>query len=155
MADEQAIEKPNWNEQHVQARDMLFDWLATAENAVFNMGFEQGFKAGWEAHVEHMTRVFAEQAAARPSTAAPTPPAAPARKMPTKLDQPTAKELVLQVITERPGLRGVDIVKELNKGVTPVAERSVRTALHRLKRARKIKVLRSGWYTVEAAANVL
>jgi hypothetical protein len=145
-------EKPNWNELHVVARDQLFDALTNAENAVFNLGWDQGFKAGWEAHVEHMTRVFAEQAASRPSAIAPSAPPAPVS---SKIDQPTAKDLVLQIISDQPGLRGIDIVNELGKGVTPVAERSVRTALHRLKRARKIKNMSGRWYTFEAAANVL
>ena len=58
-----------------------------------------------------------------------------------------AISLVQNEIVGEPGLRGVDIVRSLEKKGTPVGDRTVRSALRRLKGA-KIAWQRSGkWYS--------
>jgi hypothetical protein len=52
---------------------------------------------------------------------------------------------VLEKIREHPGLRGVEVVKALEGSVE---ERTVRTALHRLKRRNAILQKENAWYPV-------
>jgi hypothetical protein len=52
---------------------------------------------------------------------------------------------VLAVIAAKPGMRGMEIVQALATGSDPVHERTVRTALARLK-GKKIERRGSGWY---------
>ncbi len=52
---------------------------------------------------------------------------------------------VLEVIREHPGLRGMEVVKALNGSVE---ERTVRTALHRLKRRNAIMQREGAWHPV-------
>jgi hypothetical protein len=66
---------------------------------------------------------------------------------------PTANELVLQFVTENPGRRGVEIANNFAKHAFRLRERTVRTALHRLKTAEppKIKIVDGRWYAADAA----
>lgn len=64
---------------------------------------------------------------------------------------PTANDLVHQFIHENPGRRGIEIADNFSKTVWRLPERTVRTALHRLKKAKKIVVVEGRWYTVESA----
>jgi hypothetical protein len=68
-------------------------------------------------------------------------------------EPPTANELVLAFITDNPGKRGVEIASHFEKTVSPIPERTVRTALHRLKNLTppKIKIVDGRWYAAEAA----
>jgi hypothetical protein len=65
-------------------------------------------------------------------------------------DAPRAADVVMKIVTERPGLRGVEIVGETEARGAPLKERTVRTALWRLKSARKIKNLDERWYLFDA-----
>ncbi|HVZ28580.1 MAG TPA: hypothetical protein VG798_08005 [Rhizomicrobium sp.] len=53
---------------------------------------------------------------------------------------------VLHMIETKPGLRGAEIVEALKWAGTPVHERTVRTALWRLKQAQKIVKRAGQWY---------
>lgn len=55
--------------------------------------------------------------------------------------------LVRDVISGNPGLRGVDIVRWLENRGTPVAERTVRTCLRRLREDRAIWQRSKRWYS--------
>lgn len=57
---------------------------------------------------------------------------------------------VLAVIAANPGLRGVDVVEKLKQGESPVHERTVRTALSRLRRRGQIVQREGGWHPVHA-----
>jgi hypothetical protein len=57
---------------------------------------------------------------------------------------------VLQVIASSPGVRGVDIVEKLKEEGSPVHERTVRTALSRLKGGGKIVQREGGWHPIQA-----
>lgn len=70
----------------------------------------------------------------------PTPPAKP-RGRPAK-----AISLVRDAIYSNPGLRGVDLIGKLSVGETPVVDRTVRSALRRLRKARVIWQRNGKWY---------
>jgi hypothetical protein len=70
----------------------------------------------------------------------------PAMRRPRK-DSDAAK--VLTQITEVPGLVGVELVAALAKAGSPVHERTVRTALHRL-RGRFIEQKGDRWYPISS-----
>jgi len=113
--------------------------------------WHEGFYAGWYAAVEHMTKNAAAAAQRGPAAdIQPTEKLQSPPEPPQKTWKP--KDLVLGVIMQRPGLRGVDIVTHLKNADTEVHERTVRTALHRLKRAGKIKVVNGRWYSADVQA---
>jgi hypothetical protein len=68
-------------------------------------------------------------------------------------EPPTANELVLAFITDNPGKRGMEIASHFEKTAVSIPERTVRTALHRLKNLTppKIKIVDGRWYAAEAA----
>jgi hypothetical protein len=106
--------------------------LAELERSMYAMGYDQGFNAGWDAAVRRLSAVSME----KPTVSAPSL---------ADLDVP-AKEVVLQVIERSPGLRGVEIVDAAARSGSPVHERAVRTALHRLKSAGRIKNEDGKWF---------
>jgi hypothetical protein len=57
-----------------------------------------------------------------------------------------AISLVQSAIFSEPGLRGVDIVRTLEKNGTPVVDRTVRSALRRLREAKIIWERKKRWY---------
>jgi hypothetical protein len=57
-----------------------------------------------------------------------------------------AISLVQGAIFSEPGLRGVDIVRTLEKKGTPVVDRTVRSALRRLREAKVIWERKKRWY---------
>jgi hypothetical protein len=67
---------------------------------------------------------------------------------------PTANDLVHQFIYENPGKRGIEIANSFKQAVFRLPERTVRTALHRLKTATppKIKIVDGRWYPTEATS---
>jgi hypothetical protein len=67
------------------------------------------------------------------------------------MTMPTANDLVHQFIHENPGKRGVEIANNFEKHIFRLPERTVRTALHRLKKAGKIVVVDGFWYEPDAA----
>ena len=109
--------------------------VGTGSLGIGDMGHQMGggVSAHTDANMGMMTWV----------PAAPAPP-------PT---MPTANELVLQFIHENPGRRGVEIAAHFHEYVFRLPERTVRTALHRLKMMRpaKIKIVDGRWYAAEAA----
>jgi len=108
--------------------------LGELERAIFAMGYDAGFTAGWEAAVQRLTSLSSEK---------PEPRLA----VPVVFNAP-AKDVVFRVIQQFPGLRGTEIVKATAKAGTPLDERNVRTALHRLKVANRIKNANNRWFAV-------
>lgn len=53
---------------------------------------------------------------------------------------------VLALITQRPGLRGADLATRLSEAEQPIPERTVRTAINRLKATGKITKIGEGWH---------
>jgi transposase len=70
---------------------------------------------------------------------------APAKRRPRKGSDAMK---VLEQIIKKPGLTGAGIVSALENAGTPVHERTVRTALHRL-RGKFIEQREEAWYPIE------
>jgi hypothetical protein len=64
-------------------------------------------------------------------------------------EPPKSNDLVLAYITGNPGKRGVEIAQHFADSLPMLLERTVRTALHRLKISRKILNVDGRWYTAE------
>ena len=114
------------------ARIALQTALSELERTIFAMGYDAGFAAGWDAALQRLTSLSSEKPEPRLPIAA--------------VFNASAKDVVFRVIQQSPGLRGTEIVKATAKAGTPLDERNVRTALHRLKGANRIKNVDNRWF---------
>lgn len=125
-------EQPQPPKEIVEAREGVFSALWELERAAFRYGYDKGFDAGWDAAWRRFRAEFID----KPPPASEQPreaPQPPARTM-IPADRKPAKEIVLQILAANPqGMRGVEIVQAIQKIDPTIPERTVRTALHRLK----------------------
>lgn len=63
----------------------------------------------------------------------------------------TAADVVMGILAVEPGLRGHEIAERAASRVPPVKERTVRTALFRLKNKFLLKILDDRWYLAKDA----
>lgn len=143
---------PNYPELIKQARLNVVEAFKGLEQNQYNAGFDAGFNAGWDACTRRLTATMAAQAEQKP----PEPPTPPPQQKPAALsfnfDERTSNnDIVLQAITNAPGLRGVELVGMMDNTAFSIPERTVRTCLHRLKKLGKIISVEGRWYTKEAA----
>ncbi|MBX9747084.1 MAG: hypothetical protein K2X34_09295 [Hyphomonadaceae bacterium] len=122
------------------------------ENAVWQAAWDRGHQQGWAEGYAHAFWVMEQ---ARTQQAAPAPPARaePPTAPPLEEEEPStsAQDIVWSVVNAKPGLRGVEIVAETEAMGKAVKERTVRTALHRLKKDGLIINRDERWYPPEAA----
>jgi hypothetical protein len=152
MSDESAP-SPDRAAELAEARRVALEGMKALEKAAWSHGFHEGFSAGWEAGRKRLQEVM-EQVTAQPEPAS------------TRVSQPTslalfpmdaagpnirAADVVLQIISSRPGIRGIEIVNATLDAGSPMLERTVRTALYRMKRDGRIRNLGGRWFTAEAA----
>lgn len=136
-------------------RSLLLSNLQAYEDsawaAAYSAGRNDAWSAAWRAGYDYAMRVAQEAMRLAPSNPpkqeVSSRPAAPPNLAGQK-EKPTAAEIVLELIASRPGLRGVEIVAIVQRLEEPLKERTVRTALHRLKAAEKIKSEAERWYVV-------
>jgi hypothetical protein len=141
-------------ETRVAFTQALSEHFTALTNAANFKGWNEGFSKGWDAAAKYFKETMGQQLEeAR---------AAQSRMMPDRLQDiptmqpsekqnaPTALTLVLEYIKANPGLRGVQIAQHFDKALFQLPERTVRTALHRL-RNRQIKIVDGRWYTLAAA----
>lgn len=131
------------------ARGVMFDAMKRFEEHVFRASWNQGYERGWEAGYNMALQRMRELADLR--QAPPSPPGPVAQTPTTALPSPTAAELIFGIISASPGLRGVEIVERTSAAGESVKERTVRTALHRLKMSGKIVNVDERWYLPDAA----
>jgi len=127
------------------------DELIYAYRVADDAAWREGFHHGWTSYKAW----FEEQIAKMRETANPQP-TAPLQSNPANLDvefrRPPAstRDAVLNFISANPGQKGVQIASAL-RDIAP--ERTVRTALHRLKVAQKIQVVEGRWYVLDAVTS--
>jgi hypothetical protein len=123
------------------AMDQVFYATQVMVAAARKEASETAFRAGLDAYkqwIEEQVRRFqAESPVGAATVASPLEDAS----------EQTANDRVLLSITAHPGRRGVDIANEFSRAPQPLPERTVRTALHRLKNAKKIMPVAGLWYT--------
>ena len=113
------------------------------EDAAFRKGYDAGFNAGWDAAARRLTLVMeGTRPAAEPSVMPQASSTLEAKR--------TAIDEVHDHIREYPGQRGVDIANWLGGSAYGIPERTVRTALYRLRIAEKIKNVNDRWYLSDA-----
>ncbi len=125
------------------AREAFFKSLKTHEHAVYQLGHQDGFSAGWEAALSRLSE-------ARPgvgtSTVTPKELAVALRQEPEDV---SARDTLRALIEETPGLLRQQIVEAANKGLSTLNERTVRMALQQMKGAGELLVEDNRWYVAD------
>ncbi len=133
-------------EAYAELLEALSKYTAKVRRRGWSGGWDVGYPSGRKSVLDALDNRLTE-------TPAPRAPVPPVDANITRLSNLvgiagiTAADSVLNFITKFPGKRGVEIAQALSNALP---ERTVRTALHRLKN-KKIKVVNGGWYTIEAA----
>lgn len=111
---------------------------------------KEAFQDGWNAAVRAVT-VAANEMADKPATRTGSRLKKPATKQRQRrrLKAGAAPSTVVAILQNEPGLTGAGIIAAANKGKAEgraVAERTIRTALARLKASEKIVQIENRWY---------
>lgn len=137
------------------ARDVVIEAMKDLEAKSYNRGFYEG----WEACNERWRQMLNEATQQTQATALAASEGAASQANEraflgeARQGQAKASDVVLGIIKERPGLRGIEIVNAAGESGQAIHERTVRTALHRMKRDGRIKNLGGRWFTADAAAD--
>ncbi len=148
----EAAEKAAEDASREKFLEAFAEYTRAAKNHSWFVGWRHGFSSGWDAAKEHFMAQVEKQHTAIPPVPPPPPQTnkTPQGLMPIqKPGSPPAVVLVFRFIAANPGQRGVEIAQSL-EGQLP--ERTVRTALHRLKTAERIQIVDGLWYVAQAAA---
>lgn len=122
------------------AREIFFKGLKNHEHTIYQLGYEDGFSAGWEAAASRLTEV---KPGSGVSTVASRELTNILRQEPEEIP---ARDTLLAIIEEAPGLLRQQIVETARKGLSTLNERTVRTALQRMKTAGELIVEDNRWY---------
>ena len=125
------------------ARDGFFKALKDHEHAIYKLGYEDGFGAGWEAALSRLAELKPE---AKFKTSGPTDLSHLLHKQQGEV--PT-HDILLDIIENTPGLLRHEIIDSARKKMPTLNERTVRTALQRMKNAGDLRVAESRWYLVD------
>lgn len=126
-----------------EARDSFFKALKVHEHAIYKLGYEDGYKAGWEAALSKLAET-------KPSVTFETSgPADLGHLLYKKTDEKPMQDTLLHIIKLHPGLKRQEIVEAARKPLPNLNERAVRTALQRMKNAGELQVIDSKWYLID------
>lgn len=125
------------------ARETFFKGLKNHEHTIYQLGYEDGFSAGWEAAVNRLSEVA-------PGKGVSTVPSKDLtnilRQEPEEIP---AQDTLIAIIEQTPGLLRQQIVETARKGLSTLNERTVRTALQRMKTAGELIVEDNRWYIAD------
>lgn len=128
---------------------LLANMVSEIEAAAYRRGFNDGLRTAIKA-VKSLRS--SKQQSAEPDGSDPDAgPLAPRPRITRRLRQRSDQMRVLEAIRATPGMRGVEILRTLETANTPVHERTLRTALARLKGHGFIEQREDRWYEVQAA----
>lgn len=125
------------------ARDSFFKALKDHEHAIYKLGYEDGFGAGWEAALSRLAELKPE---AKFGTSGPTDLSHMLHKQQREVP---IQDILLEIVTGAPGLQRHEIIDSARKKMPTLNERTVRTALQRMKNTGELRVAESRWYLVE------
>ncbi len=125
----------------------LANMVSEIKAAAYQRGFDDGLRAALKA-VKGLRPEHQKSAGANGSQPQPVLPVQP--QATRQLRENSDQMRVLQTIRAKPGLRGIEILKSLEAAGTPVHERTLRTALARLKE-HFIEQREERWYEKQEA----
>jgi hypothetical protein len=136
-------------EMFMRAFDDLFHAYQVMQDSVHHHSYETGFKAGVDACRKWLSQQLESNQGAPISHSQNV---AVTANVIRGYDNPqkTGMERVHLFIIAHPGLRGVEIADAFAKSSAPLPERTVRTALHRLKPGR-VRIVDGRWYDAKSA----
>ncbi len=121
------------------AREIFFKALKTHEHEIYKLGYEDGFSAGWDAALQRLAEL-------RPQAAFSPAGGGDVSTLLQGDEETPAQETLLTIISKTPGLQRQEIVDMARKTLSSLSERTVRTALQRMKNAGELHVADSKWY---------
>jgi hypothetical protein len=122
------------------AREAFFKALKTHEHSIYKLGFDDGFAAGWDAAI---TRLAELKPAGLATSSTQGDLSAMLKKDEAEIP---AHETLLKIIGKTPGMQRHEIVDIACKTLTTLNERTVRTALQRMKGAGELYVNDNRWF---------
>lgn len=131
-----------------EARDSFFKALKLHEHAIYKLGYEDGYSAGWEAALSKLAEI---KPAANFSPSGPTDLGHLLHK---QSDEKPIHDTLLHIIKLNPGLRRQEIIDAARKPLPNLDERSVRTTLQRMKNAGQLQVAEGKWHLTEKQGRV-
>jgi hypothetical protein len=127
------------------AREAFFKALKSHEHSIYKLGFDDGFAAGWEAAISRL----AELKPAGMSSASSSSQGDLSVMLKKDEGEIPAHETLLKIISKTPGMQRQEIVEIACKTLSTLNERTVRTALQRMKGAGELYVEDNRWFIVE------
>jgi hypothetical protein len=125
-----------------EAREVFVRALKTHEHFVYKLGYEAGFAAGWDAVVRRM------------SQAKPDFSMADEKQELSELQQHheseiAARDTLMSIVAQTPGLERHEIIETARKNLTTLSERTLRTAMQRLKETGDLRADNGRWYIAQ------
>jgi hypothetical protein len=131
-----------------EARDAFFKALKVHEHTIYKLGYEDGYSAGWEAALSKLAEI-------KPAANfAPSGPTDLGHLLYKQTDETSTQDTLLDIIKTNPGLKRQEIVEAARRPLPTLNERTVRTALQRMKNAGELQVVDSKWYPTEKQSKV-
>lgn len=131
-----------------EARDTFFKALKVHEHSIYRIGYEDGYAAGWDAALNRLAEIKPE------ANFTPTGPTDLGHLLHRQTDEAPTHDTLLHILKHNPGLRRQEIVENARKTLPNLNERSVRTALQRMKNAGELQVIDAKWYLTEKQKKV-
>ncbi len=131
-----------------EVQEKLQKFMQQALDSAYEAGYKRGWRDACAAAAKALeplaTADVHSDAAARVQVTVTKVPEGEAVSAP--MQRGAIPEIVFQMIGEKPGMTGVQIVAYAKERGTPLHERSIRTALRRLRLAGRIHTLGGRWY---------
>jgi hypothetical protein len=121
------------------AREAFFKALKTHEHSIYKLGFDEGFGEGWEAAIARLAEL-------KPAGLASPTHGDLSAMLNREEGEIPAHETLLKIIAKTPGMQHQEIVDIACKTLSTLNERTVRTALQRMKGAGELYVTDNRWY---------
>ena len=129
---------------------LLANMVSALEADAYRRGFNDGVRAALKA-VKGL-RPAKQPPAPSANGSKPAEPVAPTPPQPMRQLRENSDQMrVLKAIRASPGMRGVEILRSLEAARTPVHERTLRTALARLRDNHFIEQKEERWYEMQPA----
>jgi len=103
---------------------------------------QEAYDRGYNDALTAILSAAGRVAEAKPAATSPTPPSPPRKRG----RRPKAPGIVLGVLETKPGMTGVEVVAAVEATGNTISERTVRTALRRLKGEKRIIQRRKRWF---------